>query len=118
MANYLVFDKENGKILQWLPSIDGAEYRERNDVLIHPDLPEGVPLDDCLVEDSVVREMTAQEKKDRDDVIALKIKLNKKAKIEKFQVTAKDLAEVLVNLGVVTAGQLKQEIKRLHGIED
>lgn len=65
MANVIVFNPNStpvaNRVLNYLESVNTSYYKDRDDVVINPDIPAGVPLTKLKVSNGLVVELTPAE---------------------------------------------------------
>jgi len=98
MADVLIYNKQTGKIKSYLKSVNTPDYLNRNDVIINPKIPKGVPLKFLKVENGKVVEMSQSEKK-----ALLQEELERRRKLEieainNLNVNIREIIEALIKI--------------------
>lgn len=115
MARIVIYDKETGRVKEIIPSANTPEYTKRDDVLINPDGPVGVPVEHLVVdkEGSLV-EMNAGEKVELAlEKDAAKLKADNDS-IDNFSgVSVKEIVATILKLvgAKITAQDVSNQIK-------
>jgi hypothetical protein len=92
MATIVIFDTTDGTVQEVKHSAHTPDFVGRLDALINPDIPD-IPVADMLVENDIIRELTEEEKAQRDGAAAVA------AHIEFRTVNFEDLPGRLPELG-------------------
>jgi hypothetical protein len=116
----------SNRVVRYLRSVDSGPYMETPNCvtcpianhLIDPDLSavSGVERTHWKVEGGAIVEMTQKEKDDLALDAANKIKQGKIDAINNLGITAQTFAQALINMGIVSATQLKEQIKTDKGL--
>lgn len=115
-ADVAIYDEQTNKVKDRKASVNTLEYNGRTDVVINPAVLAGVPIKYQKVVNGEVVEMSAQEKSDADSTATTAVRNNQISDVDNLRVSAKELANALVGLGIITEQQLKDKIKEQKGL--